>query len=262
MKITSLIENTEGYPFCKAEHGLSLYIETNEYHILFDSGQTNLFAENAKTLGIDLRLIDFMILSHGHYDHGGGIPTFTKINPNAPIYMNQNAFEIHKHGKSKDIGLNPAIKQETNIIFTGDTYSINDGIRLYICNTNKPKYPIQSYGLQVIRNGKTLSEDFIHEHYLEIKENGKKILFSGCSHKGILNIMDWFHPDILIGGFHLKEVKMDEEGKASLDSLAIELNQYPAEYYTCHCTGIDQYEYLKTRMNHLHYLHTGQSIII
>ena len=72
MRITVLTENTSrcGFP---TEHGLSLYVESGQQHFLFDTGQTALFSENAERLGIDLGRMDFAVLSHGHYDHGGGI---------------------------------------------------------------------------------------------------------------------------------------------------------------------------------------------
>ena len=73
MKITALIENTCTREGVSPEHGLCLYIETKEGQtVLFDMGQSALFAENAKALGLDLGKVDFAVLSHGHYDHGGG----------------------------------------------------------------------------------------------------------------------------------------------------------------------------------------------
>ena len=84
MKITALIENTSarGLP---TEHGLSLFVETAERKFLFDMGQTDLFARNAETLGIDLTTVDFAVLSHGHYDHGGGLKAFLALNDHAPV---------------------------------------------------------------------------------------------------------------------------------------------------------------------------------
>ena len=75
MKITALTENTTqcGLP---TEHGLSLYIETEKHTVLFDMGQSDLLAQNAASLGVDLRKADAAVLSHGHYDHGGGLKTF------------------------------------------------------------------------------------------------------------------------------------------------------------------------------------------
>ena len=92
MKITALIENLPLSDEIQAEHGLSLYIEAEGKKILFDMGQTNLFAENAAKLGVDLTKVDLAILSHGHYDHGGGMQRFFEINKQAPVYINQNSF--------------------------------------------------------------------------------------------------------------------------------------------------------------------------
>ena len=74
-----------------AEHGLSFYIETKKHKLLVDAGATNAFLENAGRLGVDLRLVDTMILSHGHYDHAGGILGFVQVNPTAKILMQSHA---------------------------------------------------------------------------------------------------------------------------------------------------------------------------
>ena len=99
MKITTLMENTACSPEFACEHGLSLYIETGKRKLLFDAGQSGAFAENAGKLGIDLRQVDAFVLSHGHYDHGGGLPRFLEVNRQAMIYVNQFAFEPHYHGR-------------------------------------------------------------------------------------------------------------------------------------------------------------------
>lgn len=76
MKIYTLIENIPFQDQYIAEHGLSLYIETKNHKILFDFGQSDIFIQNAKILGVDLSQVDIAILSHGHYDHGGGLKIF------------------------------------------------------------------------------------------------------------------------------------------------------------------------------------------
>ena len=108
MKITALVENipAHGLP---AEHGLSLFVETNGIRFLFDMGQTDLFARNAEALGIDLDTADFAVLSHGHYDHGGGLETFLSLNSHAPVYLSRYAFEPHYNGTEKYIGLDPEV---------------------------------------------------------------------------------------------------------------------------------------------------------
>lgn len=87
MKIVTLVENICGNDLCGCEHGLSLYVETEHHKLLLDTGASDLFFENAKKLDIDLCQVDTVILSHGHYDHGGGILKFVEINPHATIYM-------------------------------------------------------------------------------------------------------------------------------------------------------------------------------
>ena len=93
-----------------------------------------------------------------------------------------------------------------------------------------------------------------------MEEKGKKILISGCSHRGILNIVRHFRPDVLIGGFHF--MKMDPEGE-ELAAAASRLKGYDAIYYTGHCTGQPQFERLKARMGEqLQQLYTGYELVL
>ena len=256
MKITSLIENTTTNTMFQVEHGLSLYIETNQHKILFDMGQSNLFIENAKKLNIDIADIDIAILSHGHYDHGGGLEAFLNLNQKAPVYINRYAFEPHYNGTKKYIGLNPSLANNNRIIFTDNITTITPELTLYSCNNKNRNHNLGSFGLTVLENNEFLPDDFRHEQYLLIEQQNKKILFSGCSHKGILDITEWFQPDILIGGFHFSKLPLDD----TLRNYANFLNQFHTDFYTCHCTGIEQFEFMKQTMNRLFYLSTGQTI--
>lgn len=265
MKITTLVENTTCRDDVLCEHGLSLYIETKKHTILFDTGQSEMLVENAKSLGIDLDAVDIVILSHGHYDHGGGLPAFLQINHHAKVYMHQDACNPHYNGTQKDIGILESLKNhEQVLVINQDSFYLDDGYILYTCNDRPKKYPINSYGLTKKIDGHFVPDDFIHEQYLEINESGKKVLISGCSHKGILNIMNWFHPDVLVGGFHFKKLDPTRlEDQKTLLHAAKELSTYPCMYYTCHCTGVKQYEYLKSYMqDKLEYLSAGSSITI
>ena len=250
MKIVTLIENTSSRCDLACEHGLSLYIETGNYKILFDAGQSGAFADNAEALGVDLRKVDFAVLSHGHYDHGGGLQRFLEINDSAPIYLNRHAFEPHYNTSEKYIGLDLQLQKNNRLIFTDGKFEIAEGISLHILDIP----PADTSGLTVMENGVLRPEDFRHEQYLLVEENGKKICFSGCSHKGIENIAESFRPDILVGGFHFMKI----EEKRVLENAAQILLCHPTTYYTGHCTGEKQFAYLKTIMGkRLQYLATG-----
>ena len=141
MKITSLVENTSKCENIESEHGLSLYIEANGWKILFDMGQTDLFSKNAKKLDIDLAEVDIAILSHGHYDHGGGLAKFMEINRKAPIYMHEKAFGAHYNGTEKYIGLDTSLINNPRIIYMHDPRKIDEGLTLYSCNEKDRKHP-------------------------------------------------------------------------------------------------------------------------
>lgn len=258
MKITALVENTSCNPDILTEHGLSLYIETSGHRILFDMGQSALFAENAEKLGIDLTKVDLAVLSHGHYDHGGGLETFLSLNAFAPVYVSSSAFGPHYHGTARYIGLDTALKNHPRLILTEETAEPDQGITIYHCNDRIRKYSTDSAGLSVMQADQMLPDAFLHEQYLLLEEERKKILISGCSHKGILNITDWFRPDILIGGFHYSKYPTDE----TLAEAAKQLDSFPTVFYTCHCTGSKQYDYMAQFMQHLHYLSAGQTICL
>ena len=209
IQITALVENTSADPRLGAEHGLSLYIETGAHHILFDMGQTALYAANARALGVDLAGVDLAVLSHGHYDHGG-LAHFLAANPGAPVYLSRYAFEPHYHGSTKNIGLEPALAQNLRLRFTGETTPLGDGLTLYACNARPRRHDLGSFGLTTVRDGAFVAEDFRHEQYLLIEQAGKRVLISGCFHKGILDLVEWFRPDVLVGGFHFSKLPLDE----------------------------------------------------
>lgn len=256
MKIICLAENTCSKGIYDVEHGLSLYIETENKKILFDMGQTGLFAKNAEIMGIDLKAVDVAILSHGHYDHGGGLEKFLEINEKAPVYLNRNAFGEHYNGTEKYIGLDKKLKDNSRLVFTGEVFKIEEGLNLYSCNGNEKKFDLGSFGLTMVQNGEFLPDDFRHEQYLLIEEKGKKVLISGCSHKGILDITNWFCPDVLIGGFHFSKLPLDD----TLKDYAKYLDGFSTSFYTCHCTGVEQYEFMKNNMERLNYISTGDCV--
>ena len=287
MKITSLVDNISHRAGIAAEHGLSLYIEAAGHTILFDMGQGTLFAENARALGCDLTAVDFAVISHGHYDHGGGLRTFLKENAAAPIYLSRYAFEPHYNAEGKDISLERDLLNEPRLRFVDGVVSLEETdlgeaenaeevqesaagkaeeIRLMLFagdgatmpESASRRFPLDTGGLLMASDDRLVPEDFRHEIYLLIKEAGKRILISGCSHRGICEIEAYFEPDVLIGGFHF----MKTEPGQKLDKAAACLDGCETEFYTCHCTGLIQYRYLSERMERLHYLGAGETIKI
>ena len=258
MKIACLLENTTVAPAVAAEHGLSLYIEVGNRRILFDMGQTNLFARNAEVLGVDLSRVDTAILSHGHYDHGGGLATFLEINKTAPVYITPAAFLPHYNGTQKYIGLDTSLQEHPRLRVVSGDLSLDIGLTLLTPNGRERRHSLGSFGLTERVGDTFLPDDFRHEQYLLIQENGKRILLSGCSHTGILDIVEWFAPDVLIGGFHVSKMSPGKE----LASLGEALAAHNTDYYTCHCTGVEQFAFLQARMPRLRYLAGGQTICL
>ena len=252
MKVTVLAENTACREDVTAQHGLSLYLETEKEKILFDMGQDHTFLQNAKALGIDLSKADLAVLSHGHYDHGGGLEAFLQVNGTAPVYLHELAFENHYNGTEKYIGLHQKLWKHPRFIFTKGTSFLSSKLRLSDCNDLR--WQSDAWGL-MCREGDIFTPDtFLHEQYLEITEEDKRILISGCSHKGIENIVAHFQPDVLIGGFHLSK----QEDPSQLEAIAAKLLQGNTVYYTGHCTGDRQYAWLKASMgDRLQRLSTG-----
>ena len=186
MKLWTLIENTAGGEDLTAEHGLSLYLEACGKRILFDAGQTSAFADNAEKLGIDLAAVDLAVLSHGHYDHSGGMKRFMEGNSLAPLYLSRYAFEGHYNAADAYIGIDQNLRRSDRLVFCGDVHEIASGLTLYSCNDRSCSVPLEHAGLQMDGADGLCPDDFRHEQYLLIEEQGKRILVSGCSHKGIL----------------------------------------------------------------------------
>jgi 7,8-dihydropterin-6-yl-methyl-4-(beta-D-ribofuranosyl)aminobenzene 5'-phosphate synthase len=261
MKIVMLMENTVCAPEFACEHGLSMYIETGSRKILFDMGASDQFAANAHKAGVDLTQVDTAILSHGHNDHGGGLQTFLALNKKANVYLQKQAFVQHFSADGRDISLAAGLKKNPRLHFVEAELDLNNGLHLYNCNARTCPYPVHSYGLTKVVNGRRVPDDFKHEQYLLVEENGRRVLFSGCSHKGILNIMSWFKPDVLLGGFHFMKLDPATKDSERLQEAAKILAGYHCQYYTCHCTGQAQFDFLHKYLgDQLHYAAAGQVI--
>lgn len=260
MKISVLMNNDTALAGFVTEHGLSLCIEACGRRILFDAGQSGAFAENAEKLGIDLAQIDAAVLSHGHYDHGGGLREFLKRNDHAPVYLSRWALQKHLNSAGREIGIDPGLAESDRLILTDGYVRIAEGIELYPASAVQLTVPLDTDGMKAGDTGTLAPEDFRHEQYLLVREHGKSVLFSGCSHRGILNIEHSFHPDVLIGGFHFMKIDPKQaEGRQRLEQSAAALCRNPTHYFSCHCTGGAQYDVLKkTMQDQLQHLDCGQ----
>ena len=297
MRIINLVENTEGASGCGVEHGMCFYIETEKHKLLMDTGQTGLLLENAEKLGIDLTKVDTVVLSHGHYDHGGGILPFAKINPTAKIYVPEKAFgeyySMNKDGEPHYIGLAKEIQELPQVVKVSakasleakpetkpeaseeakaadGIYRIDDELTLFSGIGSEHVIPSTNQRLKKKTEDGFVQDDFAHEQCLVISEGVKKVLLSGCAHHGILNIMDRYcelfgeEPDFVISGFHMmkKHNYSDEDINMIIDT-ALALRQYKTVFYTGHCTGVEPYNAMKKLMgDQLHYVHSGDEIRI
>ncbi|MBQ9644130.1 MAG: MBL fold metallo-hydrolase [Lachnospiraceae bacterium] len=275
MRIINLIENTEGAPGCTAAHGLCFYVKTPGHRLLSDLGPSADTLANAQHLGIDLTQVDTVVLSHGHYDHSGGILPFTRINDSARIYMQDFADGAYysDDGPEKGfryIGIDPQIAALPQLVRVQGDLDLDDELSLLTVREQIVPIPSTNRKLMRRQGDAYVPDDFRHEQMLVIRAGGKHILISGCAHNGILNILSAYEakyglaPDVVISGFHLmKREEYTEEERQEIAAIALKLKQYPTTFYTCHCNGVPAYEQMKAILGgQLHYVHCGEEICL
>jgi len=218
------------------EHGLSLYIEYAGQRILFDTGQSDLYLKNAKKMDVDLSTIDLVVLSHGHYDHGNGLVHL----PKTTLLCHPEVF-LRRYRKDVYIGLNQSkeeIEEKFNLVTSRKPYFITKDI----CFLGEIKPQETKY---ILEDG---SVDYIpDDSALAFKSKDGIIIITGCSHAGILNIIEKskkvFDEDkiyAVIGGFHLKEISSE------LDDVVNGMGNIE-HIYTGHCTSNHVIDYLNEK---------------
>ena len=273
MRIINLMEDTDGKNGCLYEHGLSFYIETNHHKLLLDTGASEATLENAKKLGIDLTRVDTVILSHGHYDHSGGIMAFAKLNPKAKIYLQRSAgFDYYnlKENKEKYIGIDKTILELPQVQLLDGNYRLDEQLFLFTNVTGRKYWAKSNLLLKRKINEEFVQDTFEHEQCLVITENNRHILLSGCAHNGILNILEAYNqyfekqPKMVISGFHMmKDGCYNEQEINIIKQMAFELNKLNIMFYTGHCTGKEAYAIMKEIMSeHLEEIRVGFKWII
>lgn len=274
MRITTLVENQAILPVLGAEHGLSLMIETGRKTILFDMGKSDLFLRNAEALGCSIASVDLAIVSHGHYDHGGGIGTFLSANDHAPVYIRSSAFQQHRsnrpNGELADIGLNPALLESGRLVFTGEQEVLDEELSLFSRVVERAHFSDGNASILMLKDGKIVPDDFVHEQNLILRQGNTNVLIAGCAHSGIVNILNRAKnilgrmPDVVIGGFHLQNpTTKQSEPEARIRAIGEILRDSGAMFYTGHCTGDEPFEQLKEMLGQrIATLHAGSIIEI
>ncbi len=222
MIVTTLIENTcvTQRDDLAAEHGLSLHIRANGTEILFDTGAGGAFADNAARLDVQLDTVQAAVISHHHYDHGGGLARFFQANAQAPVYMRpapQGDPQLRALlFMRRYIGLDRALLAEhaARIVPAEGFTQILPGVYLFTAMRDAYPKPKGNRYLYLNEDGRPRHDDFRHELILAIEERGELVIFTGCAHNGVLNMIDTVVSRFegmpikaVIGGFHLIGLK-------------------------------------------------------
>ena len=269
---TVLVENTVSKSELKAEHGLSILIETTYGNILWDTGQSPLFIDNAQKMGVDLQSINHIALSHGHYDHTGGLDAVLTLNPNVDVHGHPDMFK-QRYSKSVDsvIQVGSPIVQEyvesscqslklehqmsevlPGVFLTGEIPRVSDledtGGDFFLDLACEEK--------DIIPDDQALFID----SYLGI------IVFLGCAHSGVINTLNHIarltgkkELYAVFGGMHLLRAS-DER----LEETAAILNHYDVRLIgPCHCTGGKAQAFFRSRFSEQYTVcDTGSRIVL
>jgi len=244
MKIVTLIENLAESSGLVAEHGLSLYIDTGDQKILFDTGQSGLFIQNARKLGIDIRDIDYLIISHGHFDHTGGLYPFLEMNAKAKVFAKQGIFTPKYNGKTRFIGtefVEEAVSGRFEFI-NSVTEIIPD---LFVIPAIPLHHDIDTNFTRLYKKegDSFFPDEFEDELFVVIKKSDHINILTACSHRGITNICETavqhfgLPVNLIIGGFHMKDCSAEQY--VHIVNYLHKLQ--PKLMGVCHCTGVDKF---------------------
>jgi len=262
IKITTLIENMpDNEKRLAFEHGFSVYIECEGKKILFDTGQTGDFVKNAEVLGIALEETDAVVLSHGHYDHTGGVFALLELlgkSRKIPCYVGKEFFlekyKLLEDGSFKYNG-NPFQKAlleqekspvELNFVEQDVTWLTKNIVLLK--NFQRVTEYEQVNPKFFVKQGERYIQDYFPDEIALglITEQGV-VLIAGCSHVGIVNMLEHVKRILqlpvmaVLGGTHLVEA-----GEERLEKTVEALREYGVQQIAVsHCTGEAGMELLK-----------------
>ena len=264
-----LVENKTYQDNCLAEHGLSLYIDLDGRKILFDTGKSDMMIHNARQMGVDLSEIDVAVISHGHYDHTGGVPAFCDINRTAPVIIHKNAFKqtYARVGEGelskKNCGIRwapDAIKERLVLsdgaIFIDDNTAVSGSI---------PPQDGFEPGMKFYENDNRglVLDGMEHEQFLAFRGDDGIYLFCGCCHLGVMSGIHYaqrLFPDekiqVLVAGMHLMYTPTEE-----IETLIDRIEESGVQTVVpLHCTGLFATGLLKNRLkDRCILLNTGDS---
>jgi 7,8-dihydropterin-6-yl-methyl-4-(beta-D-ribofuranosyl)aminobenzene 5'-phosphate synthase len=273
VKITTLIENSPGeHHALQTEHGISFFIEKDGHNILFDTGQSGTFIENATQLRADLTSLEYVVLSHGHYDHSGGVRELIKVSSNFQLIMGQGFF-AEKYGYKNnfyeylgnnfdekflnDQGISyQFVKQQLSELVPG-VYVVAGFPRIHKDEVINPRF-------KVYKDGTFLADPFDDEVLLAIDTTEGLVVLLGCSHPGMKNMLAAVTSLIdrpvyaVLGGTHLVE--------ASEHSLGISMEYLQNDALkligVSHCTGQIAMDRLAASNSRYYHNRTGSSLIV
>jgi 7,8-dihydropterin-6-yl-methyl-4-(beta-D-ribofuranosyl)aminobenzene 5'-phosphate synthase len=272
MKIITLVEDRSLVPDLPAEHGLSLLLEREGESWLFDTGASGIVVDNARRLGADLAKVRGVILSHGHYDHTGGLPAVLAAAGPKTVYAHpdifRGRFNLKKAGRSRRIGIPRA---QTALERKGADFSLGREIRkiapgVYLSG-EIPLAPgsLPSEPFLAIRRKLKLHPDlFVDEQFLLVDTSDGLVMLNGCCHSGLINSLRHvrsIRPEAniraVIGGFHLRSTPFSE-----LERIVNFLEEYRPEMVAAgHCTGAPAEKLLAARFGpRFQSLRTGREL--
>jgi len=250
MTITTLVDNTATEAF-RSEHGLSFWVEYNNKRILFDTGQSDLLVQNAEILGINLAKTDAIVISHGHYDHTGGLTAVLDIAPEATIYLHPaalNARYSRKGDKTRAIGISDSTKDiihtwadNGKVIWTEMPTEVCPGLLL---TSRIPRITVfEDAGEDFFLDNNCQKLDTLRDDQAMFFDSPKGlIVVLGCAHAGVVNTLHHIaklsgekHIYAVIGGVHLLNASSER-----IERTIEAIGQYGVQRIgLAHCTGHD-----------------------
>jgi 7,8-dihydropterin-6-yl-methyl-4-(beta-D-ribofuranosyl)aminobenzene 5'-phosphate synthase len=273
LTITTLIENSPGeHHGLKTEHGLCFHIATGSHQILFDTGQSGAIAHNAAKLRIDLAGLDQVVLSHGHYDHSGGLRALTDITRRFTLTLGQGFFaeKYGDRGNAREYLGNDfdeaflAARGVSWEYLAGGLREIAPGVhavssfpRTHADEKINPRFKIKTPdGYQ--------DDPFDDEVLLALDSSKGLVVVLGCSHPGVKNLLDAVRKRLnkpiyaILGGTHLVEATPDSLEK----TLAYLLAQNIQVIGVSHCTGNPAMDRLKACDGRFFHNRTGSTLFV